>query len=233
MPIVSGACLFDLAFANPNVRPTAADGARACALALDNAPTPLPRGNVGAGCGCTVGKLGGPTRAMKSGLGTDVEQAGPLLCGAVAAVNACGNVVDPDTREVIAGMRSQDGTGFVDECELALSMAARMPLDPGHDGSARPPVRTNTTISCVITNARLTKARPRRWPRWPRMPMPTRYGPRTRPTTETPSSSWRRARSRFPWTSWASSRRAPSSARSPDGARSAKTSHGLVGAASL
>lgn len=38
VPIVSGACLFDLAFANPNVRPTAADGARACALALDNAP---------------------------------------------------------------------------------------------------------------------------------------------------------------------------------------------------
>ena len=158
VPIVSEACLFDLGFANPRVRPTASDGARVCALALDNAPTPLPRGNVGAGTGCTVGKLGGPSLAMKAGLGTDVEQAGPLLCGAVAAVNACGNVVDPDTGEVIAGMRAQDGSGFVDECELALSMAARMPLDSGRDEGARPPMRTNTTISCVVTNAKLTKA---------------------------------------------------------------------------
>lgn len=158
VPIVSGACLFDLAFANPYVRPTAHDGASACARALDNPPVPLPRGNVGAGCGCTVGKLGGPTFAMKSGLGTDVEQAGTLVCGAIAAVNACGNVVDPDTGEVIAGMRSQTGAGFVDECDLALSMAARMPLEAGHDGSTQPPMRTNTTISCVITNAKLTKA---------------------------------------------------------------------------
>ncbi len=158
VPIVSGACLFDLAFANPHVRPTAHDGASACARALDNPPVPLPRGNVGAGCGCTVGKLGGPTFAMKSGLGTDVEQAGTLVCGAIAAVNACGNVIDPDTGEVIAGMRSQTGADFVDECDLALSMAARMPLEAGHNGSTQPPMRTNTTISCVITNAKLTKA---------------------------------------------------------------------------
>lgn len=158
VPIVSSACLFDLGFGNPSVRPTARDGARACALALDDAPTPLPRGNVGAGTGCTVGKLGGPALAMKAGLGTDVEQAGSLVCGAVVAVNACGNVVDPDTGEVIAGMRAQDGSGFVDECALALSMAARMPLDAARGGEAQPPMRTNTTISCVVTNAKLTKA---------------------------------------------------------------------------
>lgn len=158
VPIVSGACLFDLAFANSRVRPTAGDGASTCARALDNPPVPLPRGNVGAGCGCTVGKLGGPALAMKAGLGTDVEQAGTLVCGAIAAVNACGNVVDPDTGEVIAGMRSQTGAGFVDECDLALSMSARMPLEAGSNGGSQPPMRTNTTISCVITNAKLTKA---------------------------------------------------------------------------
>ena len=163
VPIVTGACLFDLGFANPAVRPTVQDGARACAEALDDAPTPLPRGNVGAGTGCTVGKLGGPSLAMKAGLGTDVEQAGPLTCGAIAAVNACGNVYDPDTGEAIAGMRAQDGSGVVDECALALGMAARMPLGNGMPGDAQPPAttpgpRTNTTISCVVTNARLTKA---------------------------------------------------------------------------
>ena len=157
------ACLFDLGFGNPHIRPTAENGAEACRVALDDAPTPLPRGNVGAGTGCTVGKLGGPKLVMKSGLGTDVEQAGPLACGAVAAVNACGNVYDPDTGEPIAGMRSHDGAGLVDECELAIGMAARMPLGNGtprapRSGSESPSPRTNTTISCVVTNARLTKA---------------------------------------------------------------------------
>lgn len=158
VPIVSGACLFDLSYANPAVRPTAKNGAHAAALALDDAPSPLPRGNVGAGTGCTVGKLGGPALAMKGGLGTDVEQAGPLTCGAISAVNACGNVYDPDTGEAIAGMRAQDGSGIVDECALALGMVAHMPLDAGTPGAAQPPARTNTTISCVITNAKLTKA---------------------------------------------------------------------------
>ena len=158
VPIVSSACLFDLGFANPSVRPTTGDGAACCARALDDAPSPLPRGNVGAGTGCTVGKLGGPALAMKSGLGTDVEQAGPLTCGAIAAVNACGNVYDPDTGEAIAGMRAKDGSGVVDECALAIGMAAHMPLDAGSSGAQNPPARTNTTISCVITNAKLTKA---------------------------------------------------------------------------
>lgn len=146
VPIVSGACLFDLACGSPSVRPTADDGRAACALALDEPGAPLARGNVGAGCGCTVGKLGGPGLAMKSGLGEDVEAAGALVCGAVAAVNACGDVVDPDTGAPIAGMRSAEG-GLASTVDALLSMATTMPLS-----------RTNTTISCVVTNARLTKA---------------------------------------------------------------------------
>lgn len=146
VPIVSGACLFDLACGDPSTRPTAADGAAACATALDAPGEPLARGNVGAGCGCTVGKLGGPALAMKSGLGEDVERAGELVCGAVAAVNACGDVLDPDTGERIAGMRTPEG-GLGSTVDALLGMAATMPLS-----------RTNTTISCVVTNARLTKA---------------------------------------------------------------------------
>lgn len=146
VPIVSGACLFDLACGDSRVRPTAEDGRAACASALDNPSRQLARGNVGAGAGCTVGKLAGPERAMKSGLGEDVESAGELVCGAVAAVNACGDVCDPDTGARIAGVRDADG-GLGSSVEVLLGGFARMPLE-----------RTNTTISCVVTNARLTKA---------------------------------------------------------------------------
>lgn len=146
VPIVSGACLFDLACGDPSVRPTADDGRAACARALGDPDAPLARGNVGAGTGCTVGKLAGPERAMKGGLGEDVERAGELVCGAVSAVNACGDVRDPDTGEAIAGMRDATG-GLARTLDVLLGGSASMPLE-----------RTNTTISCVVTNARLTKA---------------------------------------------------------------------------
>ncbi|MBE5024755.1 P1 family peptidase [Olsenella sp. DSM 107455] len=146
VPIVSGACLFDLACGDAHARPTAEDGRNACAAALDEPGRPLERGNVGAGTGCTVGKLTGQERAMKSGLGEDVECAGALVCGAVAAVNACGDVRDPDTGEVIAGVR-EEGGALGSSVEALLGGVARMPL-----------ARANTTISCVVTNARLTKA---------------------------------------------------------------------------
>ena len=147
VPIVSGACLFDLACGSADVRPTAEDGRTACAAALDRPGQPLERGNVGAGCGCTVGKLAGAERAMKSGLGEDVERSGELLCAAVAAVNACGDVIDPDTGVRIAGVLAATRDEVASTTEVLLGGNANMPLE-----------RTNTTISCVVTNARLTKA---------------------------------------------------------------------------
>ncbi len=148
VPIVSGACLFDLAVGDPSIRPTSVDGIEATMEALDNPGRPLERGNVGAGTGCSVGKLAGPARAMKTGLGEAVLQAGSLVCGAVAAVNAVGNVVDPTTGVAIAGMLDSDGTD-IESVEDALLAMASMPLDG---------LRTNTTVSCVVTNALLTKA---------------------------------------------------------------------------
>lgn len=148
VPIVSGACLFDLAVGDPSIRPTSVDGIDATMEALDNPGRPLERGNVGAGTGCSVGKLAGPARSMKTGLGEAVLQAGHLVCGAVAAVNAVGNVVDPSTGVAIAGMLDNEGTGIASVEDALLDMAS-MPLDG---------LRTNTTISCVVTNARLTKA---------------------------------------------------------------------------
>ncbi len=156
-PIVSGACLFDLAVGDPSVRPTAGDGAQATRAALqerDLPPeqrSPLARGNVGAGTGCSVGKFAGPERAMKTGLGDAVEQLGALTCGAVAAVNACGDVVDPATGSFVAGLLSADGSHIAGTLNTLLGEAA--------DDFAPPiPERTNTTISCVVTNAQLTKA---------------------------------------------------------------------------
>lgn len=146
VPIVSGACLFDLACGDAHTRPTADDGRAACVAALEGGNAPLARGNVGAGTGCTVGKLAGPEHAMKSGLGERVERAGELVCGAISAVNACGDVRDPDTGEKIAGLRNEDGS-LGSSVEALLGGYATMPLS-----------RTNTTISCVVTNARLTKA---------------------------------------------------------------------------
>lgn len=154
VPIVSSACLFDLAYKNSQVRPTPANGAWACAQALDAPEHPLPQGSVGAGTGCTVGKVMGPECCMKSGLGTAVAEVGALQCGAIAAVNACGNVYDPKTGEAIAGMKaSADSDEIVSVEEAVLTMAGAMPLKTEQDAAPR----TNTTISCVVTNAKLNK----------------------------------------------------------------------------
>ena len=147
VPIVSGACLFDLACGDPKVRPTAADGARACAAAFENGEKPLERGNVGAGTGCTVGKLLGPDFAMKSGLGEAVECVAGLVVGAVSAVNAVGDVIDPATGEQVAGVRSRTGYPAPTATDLLTEAQGSMPLP-----------RTNTTITCVVTNAKLDKA---------------------------------------------------------------------------
>lgn len=148
VPIVSSACLFDLACGDAHTRPGTAEGAHAVAQALDRNAQPLERGCVGAGTGCTVGKLAGPERAMKSGLGTGFVQVADLMVGAVAACNACGDVVEPSTGERIAGMRSApDSLELANSEELLAQLAATMPL-----------ARTNTTISCIATNAKLTKA---------------------------------------------------------------------------
>lgn len=151
VPIVCSSCIFDLAFGDASVRPDVTAGIAATRDAFHAHPADAPReGNVGAGTGATVGKLNGAASAMKGGLGARAFSLGGLQVGAVAAVNACGNVVDPVTGAPIAGMRAAPDARAIANMEEALLAAgadAALPLD-----------RTNTTISCVITNARLTKA---------------------------------------------------------------------------
>lgn len=150
VPIVAGACLFDLLFGDASARPDLAAGAAAVADALDGAHAGA-EGTVGAGCGATVGKLLGPGRLMKGGLGARAFALGALQVGAVAAVNACGGVIDPETGEIVAGLLTEDGAGMLDMEEAMLAAGAQMALPLS-------PERANTTVSCVITNARLTKA---------------------------------------------------------------------------
>lgn len=150
VPIVPAAILFDLGVGdNPKVRPTADCGYRAAAAATAG---PVAEGNVGAGAGATVGKLAGPGRAMKAGVGTAAFiLPDGLIVAALAVVNAVGDIVDPATGEVVAGVRTPDGLGLADARTL---IRAGLPARARFGGN---PIR-NTTLSVVATNTVLTKA---------------------------------------------------------------------------
>ena len=150
VPIVPAAILFDLPVGgNPKIRPTADCGYRAAAAASN---APVTEGTIGAGAGATVGKSGGPGRSMKAGLGSySITLPNGLSVGAIVAVNAVGDIIDPDTGKIVAGVRNPDGT-FAD---------ARTLLRTGQTGP-RPRTGENTTIGLVATNARLTKAQAHR-----------------------------------------------------------------------
>lgn len=143
VPIVPAAVLFDLSIGSPTVRPTAEMGYQATAVASTGA---VVEGNVGAGCGATVGKAAGIAKATKSGLGSSsLTLPTGLVVGAIVALNAVGEVRDPETGRVLAGARKADG--FLDSTELIMHGAISSML-PG----------TNTTIAVVATNAQLNKA---------------------------------------------------------------------------
>ena len=145
VPIVCGAILYDLGLGDPRIRPDAQAGYEA---ARGASSAPVAEGNVGAGAGCTVGKLFGPERAMKAGLGSwSLRMPDGLKVGAVAAVNSVGDVVDPVRGKIIAGARKSDGTGFFDTMEQ---------LRKGYIPGA--PFKHNTVIAVVATNAALDKA---------------------------------------------------------------------------
>jgi len=148
VPIVPAAILFDLPFGGkPHVRPTADCGYKAAAAASDG---PVTEGNVGAGAGATVGKMG-MNRAMKGGVGSAaIALPNGLVVAAIVAVNAVGDVIDPETGKVVAGVRTEDGKGVADARKLLRSGALlRRP---------QPRSGENTTIGLVATNAKLTKA---------------------------------------------------------------------------
>jgi L-aminopeptidase/D-esterase-like protein len=145
VPIVPAAILYDLQIGDSKIRPTAESGYKACQAATTER---VPEGNVGAGAGATIGKMFGPKQAMKSGLGSASVRVGNtgIVVGAIVAVNAVGDVVDPKTGKIVAGARTADGSGFMDSM-------ARI-----REGYSVQPSGANTTIGVVATNVALDKA---------------------------------------------------------------------------
>ena len=151
VPIVPAAILFDLGLGDHRVRPDAAAGHAACGAASADPPV---EGSVGAGAGATVGKLFGLARAMKGGIGTASATVGWVTVGAIVAVNAVGDVVDPATGAVLAGARTEDGRRRLEGGAASAVLRGELPaaLKPG----------MATTIGVVATDAALTKSQARR-----------------------------------------------------------------------
>jgi len=144
VPIVPGAVLFDLAVGDYRVRPDAKMGYEACLNASDGE---VRQGNVGAGTGATVGKLFGGFRCMKSGLGTASFKSQELIVGALVAVNCLGDVIDPETGKIIAGVLTEDRKSFAH----TMSFLRNFPQKTQDSFSK------NTTIGVIAANAKLTK----------------------------------------------------------------------------
>jgi L-aminopeptidase/D-esterase-like protein len=144
LPIVPGAVLFDLPLGDQRIRPDAAAGYAACQAASRQAPA---EGNVGAGAGAAIGKIFGFHRAMKGGIGSASITIDGVTVGAIVACNALGDVIDPDTAQVIAGARTDDGKALLDTRRALLRGETPKPMLAG----------SNTTIGVIATDAVLTK----------------------------------------------------------------------------
>lgn len=151
VPLVPTAILFDLAFGEPGMRPHQALAAQALAQAVASPiASPVASGSVGAGAGATVGKARGLDCAMKGGFGfvSFTVPDGPTVAAAVA-VNAFGDVRDPDTGRLVAGCRDAPGGRELVGADRVLAAQTPTVLHPWEG---------NTTLAVVMTDADLTKS---------------------------------------------------------------------------
>jgi len=141
IPLVPAAVIFDLGFINHRVRPTLEDGYEAA----KSASVSFEVGSVGAGTGATAAKLLGQPQSIKGGVGTaSVTTSTGATVGALVVVNAIGDIVDPETGEIVAGPQTE--SGFANSVDLMISSP------PKERGFFR-----NTTIGVVATDAKLNK----------------------------------------------------------------------------
>jgi L-aminopeptidase/D-esterase-like protein len=138
VPIVAAAILFDLGVGAADAFPDEAAGEAACDAAREGE---IKTGAVGAGTGSTIGKILGQARAARGGVGAaSVTLPGGEKVAALAAVNAFGDVVDPDTGRLLAGPRGE-GREFRTSRALLEDALGESPLAAGH-----------TTLVCVATD---------------------------------------------------------------------------------
>lgn len=145
VPIVCSAVLFDLAVGDYRIRPDFNMGYMACENANNEE---CPSGNLGAGTGATVGKFLGVERAMKGGLGSYAVQIGGLKVGAIVAVNCLGDVIDPETGEILAGLLDEKGKALIGTEDVLME---------NYDNKKNI-FSGNTTIGVVATNGIFTKS---------------------------------------------------------------------------
>ena len=146
VPLVAQADLFDLAVGDKTARPDVKMGYEAAKMAMEH-PN-YQDGNYGAGCGATIGKIGGPKTCMKSGIGSYAIEVGPLKIGAIVAVNALGDIYDYKNGKMIAGLLSEDHKYLRSSVE---AMASSIETVDNRFVS-------NTTLAILITNAHFEKS---------------------------------------------------------------------------
>ena len=140
VPIVSGAVIFDLNHREYHT-PTAETGFEAC----ENASRTPAFGQNGVGRGATAGKIRGLRYASKTGVGACTVKTAGVTLTAVVAVNALGDVLDPETGKIVAGAKANDGS-FIDT-EKHIVSGGLLKLFAG----------ANTTVGCILTDARIDK----------------------------------------------------------------------------
>ncbi len=144
VPLVPAAVIFDLE--DGVARPDAAMGRAACEAANRD---PVPEGRAGAGAGATVGKVRGHGTGQPSGLGSWSSTVGSWTVGALAVVNAFGDVLD-EWGSVLAGATGEDGV-FVNTSRVLKES----------DPSSLPVAQlagVNTTLAVVATDAPLSRS---------------------------------------------------------------------------
>ena len=146
VPIVVGAVIFDLSVGNPFVRPDFKMGYEAAKDAKDEDKS---MGLVGAGTGASVAKILGNDYAIKSGLGQASISLGDLKVAAITSLNAFGDIFDHEAGKLIAAPYDKKNEKFLDTMKIYEEK------NSDYNAFNR---STNTTISIVATNARLTKA---------------------------------------------------------------------------
>ncbi|MCI5774250.1 MAG: P1 family peptidase [Erysipelotrichaceae bacterium] len=144
IPLVIQSDIYDLGYGANDRFPDAKMGYEACLKAM--ASLDEQSGNIGAGCGATVGKIMGMKQASKTGWGFYHENINGINVWAMVALNALGDVYDPSNGQIIAGALDPKRQHFVNTDALL-----KQSIVPQWS-------KTNTTIGAVITDAAFDKS---------------------------------------------------------------------------
>lgn len=147
VPIVPAAVIYDLGIGNPSIRPGSEMGYEAC---MNASTGPVREGNAGAGLGACVGGMYGGKFQMKGGVGSVcITLRGGLQVGALMVVNSFGDVIDPDTNQILAGARKP-----LSRKSFANTLTSMNSLT---GGAILKFAGKNTVIGVVATNVKLSK----------------------------------------------------------------------------